>query len=153
MATNYHLPQGNIKSDRRLWVLLLVIGTAAYTVQIRRSAVERGLSPETLHRLQIDFISIPKSDKYITENNIQECYFASFYDAYHYPFSLKEYSYVEIGNWRAMNNQRDGSDDTEDVEYIQFSLKRTEWERKRAQQKDPKLPAVQRNLTYVHVGR
>lgn len=103
--------------------------------------------------LRLASIHVPKSHQYLAEKNINECYFVYFYDANQFAFNLQEASYVEIGGWRDFHKRRTGREDTEDTEHVESTIKRIERKRKKLRRNVPKLPPIQRNLTFVHIGK
>lgn len=142
-------------TDRRIWVILLIVGLlmTEYTLQsmyydrMRRNAKAGFFSKG----FKLDAISVPKSTEYIQEHKLNQCHFPIFYDSNRFEFNLKEFSYIQIGDWRAANKKLHGGEDRENTHN---SLKRSEWFRKKTKKTSKKhLPPIRRNVTFIHVGK
>lgn len=95
-------------------------------------------------------VVVPKSDKYIAKLDLQTCKFPVYYDKSRFDFTLQDNSFVEPGNWREKNKQFVGN---EDAKIVYNNVKRNEATRKKIYDQNPGLPPVQRNLTFVHIGK
>ena len=139
--------------SRRLRIVVVVSGLlmAEYFLQslyyehIRRPESKSGL----IGWFKTDAIVVPKSDQYIADLDLDTCKFPVYYDKSHFGFRLKDDSFVETGNWRERNKQYEGR---EDARIVYNALKKAEASRSRILEKNPYLPPITRNLTFVHIG-
>ena len=95
-------------------------------------------------------VVVPKSDKYIADLDLETCKFPVYYDKSRFNFKLRDNLFVEPGNWRKRNKGYVGD---EDAKVVYYHVKENERIRKRIYSKNPDLHPIQRNLTFVHIGR
>lgn len=95
-------------------------------------------------------VEVPKSDKYIADLDLETCKFPIYYDKSRFDFKLQDNLFVEPGNWRKRNKAYVGN---EDAKVVYYYIKDNERVRQRIYEKNPELPPIQRNLTFIHIGK
>ncbi|CAB9510118.1 expressed unknown protein [Seminavis robusta] len=95
-------------------------------------------------------VEVPKSDKFISALDLKQCVFPVYFEKSQFNFKLKNNAFVEPGKWRERNKKFYG---LQDAKHVHKFLVKTENNRKQALEKNPKLPPLKRNITFVHIGK
>ena len=153
-STPLPCPPNNTHTAKQFRIVAIVSGLllaeffcqSIYYEHIRRQDRKAGL----MGWFESAAVVVPKSDEYIANLELETCKFPVYYDKSRFNFKLKDNLFVEPGNWRERNKKYVGN---EDAQIVYYNIKRNEETRQRIYAKNPSLPPVQRNLTFVHIGK
>ena len=148
-ATTTTVASGNSTMTKRVRIVVVVSGLLLAEYFLQSLYYERTRQQDLASRwFNKNSVVVPKSD--VASLGLGTCKFPIFYDKSRYNFRLDDDAIIQPGRWREKNKRFVGD---EDARVVYNSLKWAEKVRKKMFNRNPELPRLTRNLTYVHIGK
>jgi len=148
--------------SRQVSMVLLVLGllVVEYTLQnMYYQHLQRRTNPSSKQGIfdtdKLAAISVPKSQQFLKNLDLETCKFPLFFDKSHFDWKLKDNAFVSPGDWRERNQKYVGLEDAGNVYHRIRSIQRQRYEaRKKARDNgEPYHRLTRRNITFVHIGK